>query len=320
MNDVIKYFAYKISESSLQRWYPFLSVFYLTYSCDFRCFYCSNGDGKPYHELAANDSSLETAKAILHKIRRYSNHLILTGGEPFLYKNIPGVLAELSALKFKSTVLTTNAYKLDVYCEYLNHALSTLVVSLDSIDKETSNRIYGLHEDRFTRIIENIQLAKNLKKRNFDITVSSVASESTVKGLYDVYEYSMSNGFTYAAAPRLLGVTAESELHNNDTYRSFFNYLIKEKRKGRKIFGSVQYLEYMRDLRKFTCKPFTMLVVAPDGGIFYPCLEKGGIAGNILEDKNLHQFREEGLLKFGPQPICGNQCHSACALSFGLKI
>jgi MoaA/NifB/PqqE/SkfB family radical SAM enzyme len=319
MNDVIKYFAYKLTASS-NRWYPFLSVYYLTYTCDFRCFYCSDGGGKPYHELPSKDPTIEEAKAILKNIRRNTNHLILTGGEPFLYTNITDVLNELSVLKFKSTVLTTNGYNLDAYINHLNGALSTLVISLDSLDKETSNRIYGLNRDRFTRITENIQRIKALKNRSFDITISSVASESTINGLFDVYEYAMSNGFSFAAAPRLLGVIPEPDLQNNDAYRSFFDYLIKEKKRGMNIFGTVQYLEYMRDLKQFSCKPFTMLVIAPDGGIYYPCLEIGHISGNILEDKNLHDVRKEGSTLFGPKPVCGNQCHSACALSFGLRL
>lgn len=88
----------------------------------------------------------------------------------------------------------------------------------------------------------------------------------------------------------------------------------------RRIFGTIKYLEYMRDLRKFQCRPFTMLVVSPLGEVFYPCLERGNYAGNLLAEDDLHKIREEGEKRFGPQPECDNRCHSACALGFGLGL
>jgi hypothetical protein len=78
----------------------------------------------------------------------------------------------------------------------------------------------------------------------------------------------------------------------------------------------VDYLEHLRDLRKFKCRPFTMLVVSPLGEVFYPCLELGNYAGNLFAEPNLHRLRQAGRERFGPPPQCGRQCHSACALGF----
>jgi hypothetical protein len=69
-------------------------------------------------------------------------------------------------------------------------------------------------------------------------------------------------------------------------------------------------------LRKFSCRPFTMLVVSPGGDVFYPCLELGQFAGNLLAEPNLHRIRQTGCERFGPQPACDARCHSACALGF----
>jgi hypothetical protein len=57
-------------------------------------------------------------------------------------------------------------------------------------------------------------------------------------------------------------------------------------------------------------------VVSPIGDVFYPCLEIGRAAGNLFVEDNLHRLRQQGCAKFGPQPECGTQCHSACALGF----
>lgn len=80
----------------------------------------------------------------------------------------------------------------------------------------------------------------------------------------------------------------------------------------------MKYLEYMRDLRQFRCRPSTLVAVSPAGEVLYPCLEKGTIAGSLLEAPDLHALRAEGRRRHGPDPVCPNQCQSACALGFSL--
>jgi len=319
MNDAIKYFLYKFG-TPRGRWYPFISVFYLTYACDFRCFYCSDGTGKPYHELPTADSSPEIVMRIVRAIRTHVNHIVITGGEPALYDDLPSVCAVIKELSFKTSVFTTNGYHLHRAIDVLSSTFTDLVISLDSLDKDSANRNYRCGGDRFTTIVDNILHAKTYMSRSFDITISSVVCAKTVRGLFDVFEFSQSHGFMFAAAPRLIGVVPEHGLSENDDYRAFYNHLINEKKRGRRVFGSTRYLEYMRDLKKFTCKPLTMLVVGPDGGVFYPCLEIGNRAGNIIENDFLHEMRKRSERIYGSLPECGNQCHSACALGFGLGI
>ncbi len=319
MRDALKYFAYKAG-TPRGRWFPFLSVFYLTYACDFRCFYCSDGSGRPYHNLETPDSPAETVRLILRAIRRFSNHIVITGGEPTKYRDLPSVLEEMRSLSFKTSVFTTNGYEIERHIDALASSVTDIVISIDSVDRDSANKIYSCAGDRFSKVMENIIRAKERIKRPSRITISSVACADTVGGLIDVYEFARENGFSYAAAPRLAGVIPERGLADNETYRRFYNHLIAEKKKGRRIFGSVKYLEHMRDLREFACQPFTILSVGPDGGVFYPCLEIGYIAGNILDADSLHDLRSAGLSAFGPVPRCGNQCHSACALGFGIGI
>ena len=142
-----------------------------------------------------------------------------------------------------------------------------------------------------------------------------VTSEN-IPDLHEVCRFCQQRGFRLAACPQLVGVKAHPALVGNQAYRQFFEFLIAEKRKGGAIQGTVDYLRYLRDLRKFSCRPFTMLVVSPVGQVFYPCLELGHFVGNLLQQPDLHQLRQEGLKRFGPQPECDTRCHSACALGF----
>jgi hypothetical protein len=47
------------------------------------------------------------------------------------------------------------------------------------------------------------------------------------------------------------------------------------------------YAEDDFDLAGFACYPLAMLVVSPAGDVYYPCLEGGSVAGNLLEEPDL---------------------------------
>lgn len=319
MNDVFKFIYHKYT-SNPKQWHPFLSVFYLTYACNFRCPYCSDGSGKPYYALSNAILPPDKVKKIFGNIRKHCNTLVITGGEPLNYPDFEEVISSIKSFHFKEVVLTTNGYDLDKYLDVISENITNLVISLDTLDEEKADANFGIGKGAFRKIMQNIELAKNYKGRKFSIDISSVVTPKNIDDLYQVYDFSQKMGFTFAVAPHLEGVKANKGLQNNDDFYRFYDFLSKEKKKGRHIFGSVLYHQYMRDLKKFECKPFTMLVVSPEGEVFYPCLEIGHFAGNILEENNLHQLKAIGEQKFGAPPKCDNRCHSACALGFSLLL
>ena len=293
-----------------------IAVYYLTFKCNFRCPYCSDGFGTPYYQMSSPEISPGHAFQILRSIRRYCENIVITGGEPLLYESLNTLLHNLNKLHFKCVVLTTNGYELKPHLPAIISTVDDLVFSIDTLDNEKADLIYGLGNGTLSRILENIYMAAKMFSKK--ITISSVVTPENIEDLYDVYAYSKKNRFCFAACPQLVGVLAHDALVSNPAYQQFFDFLIEEKKRGAFIFGTTLYLKFMRDLKKFDCRPFTMLVVSPEGNIYYPCLEKGKNAGNIIDIKTLHQARVDGLEQYGPQPSCGNQCHSACALSFSL--
>jgi MoaA/NifB/PqqE/SkfB family radical SAM enzyme len=51
-------------------WHPMLAVYYLTYACEFRCPYCSDGSGTPYHALRSPVLRGPDLDRLLGRIRR----------------------------------------------------------------------------------------------------------------------------------------------------------------------------------------------------------------------------------------------------------
>ncbi len=316
-NIIYKYFHHKLS-SNTAKWYPIIAVYYLTYKCDFRCPYCSDGNKTPYYNLPSPLIDKNEVLEILKNIRKYSDYLVLTGGEPLNYPECSNVLQELKSLKFKEVIFTTNGHKLETYLNEISNTVNKLIFSIDTLDSKKANQWFGNGEGTFEQIMANIEKAAKHKKKKYEIIISSVVTPDNIDDIYDVYDFAQQYNFTLAAAPQLVGVKAHNKLENNEKYKVLFDFLISEKLKGRKVYGTVPYLQYLKNLEKFKCYPFTMLVVSPEGKVFYPCLEIGHLLKKIQDTNNLHLLRQHGEEKYGPQPSCDIRCHSACALGFSM--
>lgn len=320
MNDVLKY-CYNVIRRDGKSWRPFISYFYLTYDCNFRCSYCSDGYENPYYKHAPEgDLPAEKAVEIMRILNQTVNYAIITGGEPLKYKHYDYFIRETARLKFKRLALTTNGYYLDKYLEPTLSAVDNLIISVDTMNPQKANSIFGTGDGTFERVIENIKMATEANKnKKCLITISSVTTPDNIDDQYEVCEFAHSIGAQFTTSPQLVGVKPNPGLIGNEKYLELFNYLIS-KRKKADIFGSKKYLEAMRDLKKFTCYPFAMLGISPLGEIFYPCPEIGTKTSNILDIKDLKEAKSEGKRLHGRIPDCDNRCHSCCALIFSLML
>jgi MoaA/NifB/PqqE/SkfB family radical SAM enzyme len=298
------------------RWEPMLAVVYLTYRCSFRCPYCSDGAGQPYYRLRASDLGAAAMLELLARVRRHCEHVVLTGGEPLEHPEIAAILAGMRALAFETVVFTTNGRDLGPLLPELRGNVTDLVLSLDTLDHEKADAWYGRGAGTHAAIMAVHEMVRRRAGRGYRVHISTVITPDNLDDVDAVYDYAKARGFRLAACPQLVGVKAHSALGSDPRYVGFFDRLIAEKRKGADIHGTIGYLEAMRDLAPFACRPFTMLTVSPEGNVFYPCLEIGHVAGNLLANDDLSAIRREGHRMFGPQPTCGTQCHSACALGF----
>lgn len=299
-------------------WRPLLGVHYLTYACSFRCPYCSDGAQNPYYALRETPLNAIQNLEILRRVRQHCDHVVLTGGEPLQHPEISEILQGLPALKFKSVTFTTNGFELKKHLEALKGGVTDLVVSLDSLDEIKSDACFGKGSGTFKRILNALEAARQVS--GLRIHISAVVRPENLDDLPELYRWSQAQGFRFAACPQLMGKKAHPDLPGDPRYQAFYDLLLVEKRKGGQIFGGTKYLEHMRDLKAFKCRPFTMLVTSPQGNVFYPCLERGSFAGNILEESDLRKLGQRGLEAQGPRGKCPVQCHSACALGFATAL
>ncbi len=142
------------------RTFPYLRLS-LTEACNYRCSYCLpdgyQADGRP---------TFLTLEEIRRLVRGFAavgmRKIRLTGGEPSLRKDLPSILAAVSATPgVQKIALTTNGCLLPKHVRLWREAgLTALNVSLDSLQAERFKAITG--HDRFDEVTEGIEIAQTL--------------------------------------------------------------------------------------------------------------------------------------------------------------
>ena len=142
------------------RAFPYLRLS-LTEACNYRCSYCLpdgyHADGRPTFLALDEIERLVRGFAALgmSKIR-------LTGGEPSLRKDLPSIIAAVSAVPgIRKIAITTNGCLLPRHIRTWREAgLTALNVSLDSLDAARFAAITG--HDRFAEVTEGVEMALGL--------------------------------------------------------------------------------------------------------------------------------------------------------------
>ncbi len=142
------------------RTFPYLRLS-LTEACNYRCSYCLpdgyQADGRPTF------LSLEEIKRLVRGFAAVGMRKIrLTGGEPSLRKDLPQIIAAVSATPgVQRIAVTTNGCLLPRHVRLWREAgLTALNVSLDSLQSARFAAITG--HDRFDEVMEGVEIAQGL--------------------------------------------------------------------------------------------------------------------------------------------------------------
>lgn len=160
---------------------PLQLIFFITSRCNLRCKHC-------FYIENINNPKDELSVKEIERISRGMGNLLwlsLTGGEPFLRKDIAQI-AEVFYLnnKFELLTMVTNGIlqsqivqSVSEICKICKAAHVIVYVSLDGLEK-THNQIRGA-ADGFNRALETIEALKKLKKDFKNLNVGTVTTCNT---------------------------------------------------------------------------------------------------------------------------------------------
>lgn len=283
---------------------PYAVTFYLTHKCNLACSYCSQKEPDVFSEEVGTSET----RRILRGIRKETDSIVITGGEPTLRADIEE-LVEFARFdcKFRSLLLITNGTLLDRKPRILK-AVTGLVVSLDAMTADPTNPLSK--PAALPKVLENLQFAK----RQFDsprrITISTVIEEWNIGQASRLLDWCGEQGFVFAAQSAQMEKMPNLALLKNPEYQALVDKIIERRRSGTQpINGTPRTIDTLLRFRNFQCFPTMFPRVYPNGDVFYPCEPLRKIAGNILRDGSLRKIFARGKGLHGDIPPCQGVCY-----------
>jgi MoaA/NifB/PqqE/SkfB family radical SAM enzyme len=282
---------------------PYAVTFYVTHKCNLDCSYCTQ---KEPDVFSAEVSTGETIR-LLRKIRKETDSIVITGGEPTLRADIEELVeAARFHCKFRSVLLITNGTLLDRKPGILR-GVTGLVVSLDALAADPSNALSK--PAALPKVLQNLEMAKDVLGAA-RITISTVIEEWNIAEVERLLDWCGEEGFVFAAQSAQMEKMPNLKLAQNPKYQALVDKIIERRRAGTQpINGTPRMIETLLRFREFQCYPTMFPRVYPNGDVFYPCEPLRKVAGNLLKDRSLKKIFARGKKKYGDIPPCQGICY-----------
>ena len=292
MEELYEYRKYLYEHPKL--YHLFLEV---TSRCNARCEHCGSSCGyeKPKNEIS-KEKLMETLKEISERYDASEILLNVTGGEPFLRKDLFEIMDYAVSLGYRWGI-TSNGILIDeeLVKKIVKSKMSTISISIDGL-KET-HEAFRKVPGAWDKIIRGIKLMLNEPSIEC-VQVTTVANKKNINELEELYKVVLDLGVKYW---RVVNCDPIGRAKDNDEilldpkgYRKLFKF-IYEKRKENKIvvdYGCSHYLglnmeKEIRDQHFFCMTGLYVGSILSNGDIFVcPNVErrKELIQGNINTD------------------------------------
>jgi MoaA/NifB/PqqE/SkfB family radical SAM enzyme len=283
---------------------PYAVTFYVTHKCNLACSYCTQKEPDVFSEELPTAETLR----LLKRIRRETDSIVITGGEPTLRADIEEIVeAARFDCKFRSLLLITNGTLLDRKPRILA-AVTGLVVSLDALASDPTNPLSK--PAALPRVLENLAFAKERLGSPRRITISTVIEEWNIGEVERLLDWCGEQGFVFAAQSAQAEKMPNLALLRNPRYHALVDKIIARRRAGTQaINGTPRTIETLLRFREFQCYPTMFPRVYPNGDVFYPCEPLRKIAGNLLRDASLRKIFARGNEIYGDIPPCQGICY-----------
>ena len=283
---------------------PYAVTFYVTHKCNLACSYCTQKEPDVFSEELGTADTIR----LLRKIRKESDSIVITGGEPTLRGDIEEIVgAARFDCKFRSVLLITNGTLLDRKAGILP-GVTGLVVSLDALAADPTNPLSK--PAALPKVMENLELAKERLGSPRRITISTVIEEWNIGEVERLLDWCGEQDFVFAAQSAQMEKMPNLALLRNAKYHALVDEIIARRRAGTQaINGTPKTIETLLRFRDFQCYPTMFPRVYPNGDVFYPCEPLRKIAGNLLRDGSLRKIFAKGKRMYGEIPPCQGICY-----------
>jgi MoaA/NifB/PqqE/SkfB family radical SAM enzyme len=297
----------------------------ITQKCIARCIMCNIWQARDIVDLSAEDWIQCLSSSFFSDLRE----LDITGGEPFLKKDLLELIHGISRLrddnlkKMKSIAITTNGFLTDRILEFTEKAIEILVpkrislvmvFAMDGIG-EIHDKIRN-YKDAWTKVDHTIQGIKDIRKisQNLIIGLKTTVLPQNVDQLEGISSYAEENGLFTIISPCIITKNRYRNIDRKDDLafsESEIQKMIQFYQSSyfRWDFHRTQLVNYLRTgvIKKPCSAGFNYLFIRSNGEV-YPCplitvnlgnIKQTSVAG-LFSSKAASRFRK----KVGRYPEC----------------
>lgn len=299
---------------------PLVVSYGVTHHCNLNCAYCEDF-GARRNPNQTPPLPLPEARQLLAILRQATAALIITGGEPLLYPELPALLqAARHELRFRSVTLLTNGLLLAGHAEAVLPHLTRLVISLDATDPALWDTTLRAASGAAQTILATITAtARRQREFGFRLIVHCVVAPETLPQARAVLEFCAAHDILFSFSPQSANNWPRYELLIADDYRAFVAHVLEQKQRGAPVLGSRAYLRMMLTFEPYACYPLLVPRVMPDGTLAYPCrpiersgTEHGGRAVNLLAAGSWTAAMRQAVAYYGLPPSTCGSCYQQC--------
>jgi MoaA/NifB/PqqE/SkfB family radical SAM enzyme len=283
---------------------PYAVTFYVTHKCNLACSYCTQKEPDVFSKELPTAETLQ----LLKRIRRETDSIVITGGEPTLRPDIEEIVeAARFKEKFRSLLLITNGTLLDRKPRILK-GVTGLVVSLDALAADPTNPLSK--PAALPKVLENLAFAKERLGDARKITISTVIESWNIGEVERLLDWCGEQGFVFAAQSAQMEKMPNLSLLRNPQYQALVDKIIeRRKANSQPINGTPRTIETLLRFKDFECYPTMFPRVYPNGDVFYPCEPLRKVAGNLMKEKSLRKIFANGKKVYGDIPPCQGICY-----------
>jgi MoaA/NifB/PqqE/SkfB family radical SAM enzyme len=283
---------------------PYAAIFYTTHKCNLDCTYCTQKEP----DVFSDELNTEDTLRLLRIMRRETDSIVFTGGEPTLRPDLEQLLAAARGkIGFRSVMLITNGTLLDRRQGVFEH-LTGLVISLDALTMDPANPLSK--PAALPKVLENIALAKSRMPHPRTISISTVIEEWNIDEIERILDWCGEQGFVFATQSALKEKMPNLRLVANARYLALVRKIIERRRQNAQpINGTPRSIDTLLRFGEFQCFPTMFPRVYPNGDVFYPCEPLKKIGGNLLREGSFANVFARGKKLYGDIPPCQGICH-----------
>jgi radical SAM protein with 4Fe4S-binding SPASM domain len=308
---------------------------HITDNCNLRCKHCYQNNFSPENDLPLK-SLTHIFENISDFLKQENRKLVIdiTGGEPFLYKNL-GELIEyiLNSELIENIGIITNGFFTNEEIIYrIEKNMIKLKISAEGFEKEVYEFFRGKNFDKFLKICEELKEVKTEKYLMFTLL------EKNWEQIYKVFDFAEKYNFDGVIIERFIpygiGERLKNEVISFEKWVLITEFLHKICNIEFEIKDIVEYRGYMVKLDNGEWNLYGSecivgrdgVAVMPNGDVF-PCRRFPVSIGNLLNEKFslmwenseiLNKIRDKRNLKGRCKNCIIDNCYGCRALCYSI--